>query len=71
MGARRGERSLAVGFGNRATPPFFVAGLKGSLCSGWEFTDARHDGTRIVAKLRSTGGMRMQFGFIPESDGDE
>lgn len=45
--------------------------LKGSLCSGWQFTDARHDGTRIVAKLRSTGGMRMVFGLIPEESGAE
>lgn len=45
--------------------------LKGSLCSGWEFTDAQFDGSRIVARLQSTGGMRMQFGFIPENDGAE
>ena len=40
--------------------------LAGGLCSGWELQDASYEGGRIVAKLRSTGGMRMQFGMVPE-----
>jgi hypothetical protein len=44
------------------------AKLKGGLCSGWEFVDAEYDGSgrRLVAKLQSTGGLRMQFGLLRE-----
>ena len=43
--------------------------LSGGLCSGFELHDAEFDaeGGRLVAKLRSTGGHRMQFGLV----GDE
>jgi hypothetical protein len=39
----------------------------GNLCSGFELHDAEYDsaGKRIVANLRSTGGLRMQFGLVP------
>jgi hypothetical protein len=40
--------------------------LSGGLCSGWELREASYEAGRIVAKLRSTGGMRMQFGMVPE-----
>jgi hypothetical protein len=42
--------------------------LGGGLCSGFELHDAEHDpaGGRLVAKLRSTGGHRMQFGLVAE-----
>ena len=42
--------------------------LAGGLCSGFELHDAEHDpeGGRLVAKLRSTGGHRMQFGLVAE-----
>jgi len=42
--------------------------LKGGLCSGIELQDAEYDGAsqRVVAKLRSTGGLRLQFGLVPE-----
>lgn len=42
--------------------------LAGGLCSGFELHDAEYDaeGGRIVAKLRSTGGHRMQFGLVAE-----
>lgn len=42
--------------------------MKNGLCSGWEFYDAEYDGTgrRLVAKLQSTGGLRMVFGLMPE-----
>lgn len=42
--------------------------LKGGLCSGVELHDAYYDagGKRLVAELQSTGGMRMQFGVVPE-----
>ena len=42
--------------------------MKNGLCSGWEFVDADYDATgkRLVAKLQSTGGMRMVFGLLPE-----
>jgi hypothetical protein len=44
--------------------------LKGGLCSGIEFQDAEYDsaGRRLFANLRSTGGLRMQFGLVPEAE---
>ncbi len=38
------------------------------LCSVWRTVDAEYDhaGERIIAKLSSTGGLRLQFGWIPE-----
>jgi hypothetical protein len=42
--------------------------LKSGLCSGWEFHTAEYDpgGQRLRAKLGSTGGLRLQFGWVPE-----
>jgi hypothetical protein len=42
--------------------------IKGGLCSGIELQDAEYDsaGQRVVANLRSTGGLRLQFGLVPE-----
>ena len=39
---------------------------KNGLCSGWELVDAEFDsaGGQLVAKLQSTGGMRMTFGTV-------
>jgi hypothetical protein len=44
--------------------------LQGGLCSGFELRDAEYDaaGQRLVANLRSTGGLRMQFGLVPAND---
>lgn len=38
------------------------------LCSSWRLVDAQYDasGSRLIAKLSSTGGHRLQFGLIPE-----
>ncbi len=43
---------------------------KSGLCSIWRTVDARYDSMekRLVAELRSTGGLRLQFGWIPESE---
>lgn len=43
--------------------------LKNGLCSGFELHDAEYDdgSKRMLAKLRSTGGLRMQFGLVPEA----
>ena len=30
--------------------------------------EMRQEGERVVVKLQSTGGLRLQFGWIPESD---
>jgi hypothetical protein len=40
---------------------------KNGLCSGWELVDAEYEsaGQRLVAKLQSTGGMRLVFGLLP------
>ncbi len=47
--------------------------LKGGLCSGFELQDAEYDDAnkRLVANLRSTGGLRMQFGTVPEGGAEE
>jgi hypothetical protein len=39
---------------------------KNGLCSGWELVDADYEGAaqRLVAHLRSTGGMRLVFGLV-------
>jgi hypothetical protein len=44
--------------------------LKGGLCSGFELHDAQWEpgDKRMVARLQSTGGLRMQFGAVPEGD---
>jgi hypothetical protein len=41
---------------------------KNGLCSGWELNDAQFDGAaqQLAAKLKSTGGLRMQFGMLSE-----
>lgn len=43
--------------------------LKSGLCSGWELHEASYDaaGKQMVARLESTGGLRLQFGLVPES----
>ena len=59
---------LAMEVGTLCNDQNKSAKLKGGLCSGWEFVDAEYDGAgrRLVAKLQSTGGLRMQFGLLPE-----
>jgi hypothetical protein len=39
------------------------------LCSAWRIVDTEYDASsgQVIAKLKSTGGHRMQFGWIPES----
>lgn len=40
------------------------------LCSTWRTVDAEYDhgSKRIIARIESTSGLRLQFGWIPESD---
>jgi hypothetical protein len=42
--------------------------LKSGLCSDWQIIDADYDeaGKRLVARLNSTGGLRLQFGYLPD-----
>jgi hypothetical protein len=42
--------------------------LKSGLCSDWQILDADYDeaAKRVVARLNSTGGLRMQFGYLPD-----
>ncbi len=42
--------------------------LKNGLCSGWELLDAEYDtqSKQLVAKLSSTGGLRLVFGTVPD-----
>jgi hypothetical protein len=41
--------------------------LKAGLCSGFDVQDAQYDAasSRVLAQLKSTGGLRMQFGLVP------
>jgi len=42
--------------------------LKNGLCSGWEILEASYDagGAQLIAKLQSTGGLRLVFGLLEE-----
>ena len=61
---------IAVEVGSFCDGPNKAYKLKGGLCSGFELHDAEYDeaGKRMVANLRSTGGLRLQFGLVPASD---
>ena len=41
---------------------------KAGLCSGWELIDAEYESSaqRLVAHIKSTGGMRMVFGLVSD-----
>lgn len=41
--------------------------LPNGLCSTWETAAASHDGTGLTAELETTGGYRLQFGWMPET----
>jgi hypothetical protein len=60
---------LAMEVGTFCEPANKAYPLKGGLCSGFELQDARYDaaGKRLLARLASTGGLRMQFGLVPEA----
>lgn len=61
---------VAMEIGSFCEGPNKAFKLKGGLCSGFELHDAEYDdaGKRLVANLRSTGGLRMQFGLVPASE---
>ena len=42
--------------------------LRGGGCSHWEILPTMFDTTRgkVIAKLGTTGGYRLQFGWVPE-----
>jgi hypothetical protein len=58
---------LAMEVGSFCDGPNKAFKLKNNLCSGFELHDADYDSgdKRMVAKLSSTGGLRMQFGLVP------
>ena len=58
---------LAMEVGSFCEGPNKAYKLKNGLCSGFELHDAEYDSAdkRMVANLRSTGGLRMQFGLVP------
>ena len=62
---------LAMEVGTFCDGPNKAYKLKsGGLCSGFDLVPAEYDaqGKRLLANLRTTGGLRMQFGLVPESD---
>jgi hypothetical protein len=71
---KKGTRLVvAMEIGTFCDGPNKAHKLKSGLCSGFELHDAEHDGVagRLVAQLRSTGGLRLQFGTVPEEDDAE
>jgi hypothetical protein len=68
--ARAGSKIVvAMEVGSFCDGPNKAFKLKGGLCSGFELHDAEYDSSerRVVAKLRTTGGLRMQFGLVPSN----
>jgi hypothetical protein len=68
--ARAGQKLvLAMEVGTFCEGPNKGFKLKNGLCSGFEQHEADFDpeGKRVVANLRSTGGLRMQFGIVPDA----
>ena len=61
---------VAMEIGSFCEGPNKAYKLKGGLCSGFELHDSEYDeaGKRLAAKLRSTGGLRMQFGLVPTGE---
>lgn len=61
---------VAMEIGTFCEGPNKAHKLKNGLCSGFELHDAEYDsaGKRMVANLASTGGLRMQFGTVPEGE---
>ncbi|MEY4578948.1 MAG: hypothetical protein RL701_3651 [Pseudomonadota bacterium] len=59
---------LAVEVGTLCTDENKSTKGKNGLCSGWELIDAEFQSSgQLVAKLQSTGGLRLQFGTVPQS----
>ena len=58
---------LAMEVGSFCEGPNKAFKLKGGLCSGFELHEADYDSSerRVIAKLHTTGGLRMQFGLVP------
>lgn len=61
---------LAIEEAGLCTPENKRFKLDKGLCSSWRLVDAQYDasGSRVIAKLTATGGHRLQFGWIPESE---
>jgi hypothetical protein len=59
---------LAMEVGTLCTDENKKFKLKNGLCSGWEIQPAQYDAAAqaVVAKLQSTGGLRLVFGLMPE-----
>lgn len=72
----KGNRRLVVAMevGTFCEGPNKAHKLKGGLCSGFELHDAEFDASAklLVARLESTGGLRLQFGTVAaDADADE
>ena len=67
--AKKGERLvLAMEVGTLCNDENKKYKLKNGLCSGWEILEASYDagGAQLIAKLQSTGGLRLVFGLLEE-----
>jgi hypothetical protein len=61
---------LAVEIGTLCNAENKATKQKNGLCSGWELIDADYESAaqRLVARLQSTGGMRLVFGVLAASN---
>lgn len=61
---------IAMEIGTFCDGPNKAHKVKGGLCSGFELHEAEYDDSskQLIAKLASTGGMRMQFGLVPADE---
>lgn len=67
--SKKGARLvLAMEIGTICTDDNKKYKLKNGLCSGWEILDASYDApsAQLIAKLESTGGLRLVFGLLAE-----
>jgi hypothetical protein len=67
--SRKGARLvLAMEIGTLCNDDNKKYKLKNGLCSGWEILEASYDaaGAQLIAKLQSTGGLRLVFGLLEE-----
>jgi hypothetical protein len=67
---RKGKKLvLAMEVGTLCNAENKATKSKNGLCSGWELVDADYDAAtqQLVAKLQSTGGLRLVFGLVPQS----
>ncbi|MET0390891.1 MAG: hypothetical protein ABW321_33265 [Polyangiales bacterium] len=64
----KGKLVLAMEVGTLCNEQNKATKGKNGLCSGWEIVDAEYESAaqQLVARLQSTGGLRLVFGLVSE-----